>query len=100
MATVPDLSGNGFGVDRHISGRDDAGSATESRLVTPSDSVDLPYGTARALHIGDTTGDVKITDGHGNTITFAGIPADYQLNVRVRRVWSTGTTATPIRALY
>lgn len=100
MATVVDLSGNGFPPDRHVGGRDDAGPAIESRIVTPHDANDLPYGTARGLHIGDTTGDVKITDAHGNVLIYVGLPADYQLNVRVKRVWATLTTATPIRALY
>lgn len=101
MATVNDLSGNApFKLDRHVGGRDDTGPAIESRIITPNDNIDLPYGTARGLLIGDTTGDVVIIDGHGNTITYAGVNADTQINVRVRRVKSTGTTATPIRALY
>lgn len=101
MATVRDLSGNSpFPPDRHVGGRDDTGPAIETRIVTPSDTTDLPYGTARGLHIGDTGGGLAIIDGHGNSITYAGLPADYQLNVRVRRVLSTGTDCTPIRALY
>lgn len=100
MATVKDLSGNTPYTDKHVGGPDDAGPAIRTEVVTPSDTQDLPYGTARGLHIGDTGGAVAIIDGQGNTVTYAGLPVDYQLNVRVRRVLSSGTVATPIRALY
>lgn len=101
MATVPDISGaSGFGVEPHISYPKDASSAIRTEIVTPSDTADLPYGTARGLHIGDVGGDVSIIDGQGIQVNYVGLPVDYQLNVRVRRVRATGTVATPIRAMY
>lgn len=66
--------------------------------VTPSDSADLPYGECRSMHL-NVAGDVKFTDGRGNTVTLtlvAGMPIPYG----ARRIWSTGTTATGIFAVY
>lgn len=66
--------------------------------VTPSDSVDLPQGWARGLLVG-TSGTAKITDGSGAIVTGVPLQAGYN-PIRVQRVWSTGTTAAAIYALY
>ena len=66
--------------------------------VTPSDSADLTYGECRAFHV-NVAGDVRFTDGRGNTVTLtvtAGAPIPYS----ARRIWSTGTTASGIHAVY
>lgn len=63
--------------------------------VTPSDSADLAG--IGILYIG-TTGDVKV-DGvkGGSAITLKNIPSGTWLNfIRVKKVYSTGTTATDI----
>ena len=66
--------------------------------VTPNDGVDLTS-TTRALYVG-VGGDVKV-DMHGTgTVTFVGVSAGSLLPVRVDRVYSTGTTATSIVALW
>lgn len=65
--------------------------------VSPSDSIDLPN-TSRALNVA-TTGTVRVTTVGGDIVTItmaAGVP----FPVRCRRVWSTGTSATGIVALY
>ena len=59
--------------------------------ITAAD-IDLAQ-EVRALYVG-TTGDVKVTTVSGNAVTFVGVPAGYLLPVSVRRVWSTGTTAS------
>ena len=66
--------------------------------VTPSDTVDLPDGPCRGIHC-NVAGDVKMTDLAGNAVVMtllAGVPYAYACT----RIWSTGTTATGIRALY
>ena len=65
--------------------------------VTPADDTDLPGGVCRSLLLG-AAGAVKITDASGNTTTPT-MPAGYN-PIQVVRVWSTGTTATGIHALY
>lgn len=65
--------------------------------VTPSDSADLTD-DARCLWIGGA-GAVKVTTVGGSTETFSGCTAGSILPVQVRRVFSTGTTATLILAL-
>ena len=63
-----------------------------------SDTADLTNGICRALYIG-VTGNVKVTMPDGTAVTFTGAPVGV-LPVKARRVWSTGTTATNIVALY
>jgi len=78
--------------------------------VTKDDNKDLPNpaGTAapsyaKSLYIGGT-GDVQVTmaGDKGNPtstpVLFKAVPVGF-LNVQVRRVWSTNTTATNILAL-
>ena len=60
--------------------------------VVPSDSVDLPGVTSAGLWIG-TTGSLTITLVTGATASFASIPVGL-FPVLVRKVWSTGTTAS------
>jgi len=71
--------------------------ATDAVAVTPDDNNDLAN-VAVALYVG-TTGDVKINTFYGNTVTFKTVPVGI-MPVRVSRVWSTGTTASNIVALY
>ena len=70
---------------------------TKAAAVTPSDSTDLTT-TAKSLYIG-TTGDVKVTLAGGSVVTFSAHPVGYLL-AEVARVWSTGTTASNILALF
>lgn len=75
------------------------GPANNAAAVTPSDSADLPN-TARALFIGGA-GNVSVdTVGGQESVVFEGLAAGTILPVRVKRVNTTGTTATAIRALW
>jgi len=70
--------------------------AVNAVSVTPSDSTDLDP-PARALYIGGT-GDIKVDTINGDTATFTAHPVGY-MPVEVKRVHSTGTTASSILAL-
>ena len=63
-------------------------------LVSPSDSVDLPF-VSRALHIG-TAGNVRVLTLGGQDVTYTGLSGTKVL--RVSRVFATGTTAGNIIA--
>lgn len=65
--------------------------------ITPNDGTDLTT-WALALYVG-AAGNVKVDTWGGETVTFANAPVGV-LPVRVRRVWSTGTTATSLVGLY
>jgi hypothetical protein len=67
-------------------------------LVSPSDTVDLPF-VARALVIGGT-GTVKVTTVGGETLILPALPDGYRLDARITRVWLTDTTATDIVAMW
>lgn len=69
----------------------------DAAAVTPSDTVDLP--TPSVIYTG-TTGAVKVTTAQGTDVTFTGIPAGFVIPVQVRRVWSTGTTATNLVRIF
>lgn len=64
--------------------------------ITPDDDADNCDG-CRAI-LCEVAGDAKVTDSAGNTVT---IPMQQGYNpIRLKRVWSTDTTATGLFALY
>ncbi len=71
--------------------------------VTPSDTVNItfptgtPYG--RAIYV-DVTGDVAALMADGTTVTFADVAAGVFHKIGVKRINSTGTTATGIKVMY
>ena len=67
--------------------------------VTPSDTVNLVQGITRGLYVG-ASGNVKVIDAVGTTVTLNGLVAGVFHPVRVKRVFATDTTATGIVALY
>lgn len=71
--------------------------AQHAASVSPSDSTDLSVST-RALIIG-TAGALKVDTVGGETVTIASVPAGI-LPIEVTRVYSTGTTASDITALW
>ncbi len=66
--------------------------------VTPSDSADLAALT-RGLYVG-VSGNVKVDMEDGTTLTFVGLAAGMIHPLRVKRVYSTLTTATSIVGVY
>jgi hypothetical protein len=73
------------------------GPTTKAAAVTPNDTNDLTY-TSKRLHIG-TGGTVKIDTAGGDTVTYTAATGTY-LNVRAKRVYSTGTSTSNIVAEY
>lgn len=53
----------------------------------------------RAVYVGGA-GDLKVTYQDGSVDTLKSVPAGAILPIRVSLVWSTGTTATNMSALY
>lgn len=72
----------------------------DAAAVTPNDSVDLAEPSV--IYVGGfgTTGAVKVTTAQGTDVTFLGVPAGFVIPVQVRRVWSTGTTATNLIRIF
>jgi len=71
---------------------------TNALAVTPSDSADLTYVT-RGIYVGGA-GTLKVNMQDSGTVTFTGVPVGTLLPIRATRVYSTGTTATTILALW
>lgn len=72
--------------------------------VTPSDTINIPSingGTNNGcvLYVG-TGGNLKVTTIGGDDVVFSNIQDGAFVPVQVLRVWSTGTTATNIVALW
>lgn len=87
--------------DRYFAGKSNAPSR-RAAAVTPSDSVDLAV-YAKQLYIG-TTGNITVvpagdTSASGTGVLFSTVPVGW-FPVQVRRVNSTGTTASNIVAVY
>lgn len=72
--------------------------APRAAAITPSDTDNLAQ-YARALYVG-VGGDVKVTTLGGDTVTFTAVSGGGVLPICVRKVFSTGTTATNILALW
>lgn len=66
-----------------------------AELVTPNDSADL---TAPAYVRVGTSGNIKVTTVGGDTLLLTNIQAGEVIPAKVKRVWSTTTTATNISA--
>jgi hypothetical protein len=74
--------------------------ATNAYLVAPNDSADLPV-TTRALMV-NADGSVKMEfakDPSGSFVTIA-LKAGQTYPFRIRKIYSNGTNATGITALY
>lgn len=69
--------------------------ASFAAAVTPNDSTDLTT-WPRALFVAGAGDIAVLMAGDGAAVTFTGVPAGTILPVRVKRVKSTGTTATGI----
>lgn len=74
-----------------------SGIANGAVAVTLSDTADIP--PTLGLYIG-ANGDVKVTMSDGSVAVFVAVPIGAVLPVCVTRVWSTGTGASSILALY
>lgn len=72
--------------------------ASNAFVVTPADGSNLTH-AARALFVGGA-GDIRVDTLGGDTVTFASVLAGSILPVRVLKVYSTGTTATNLVAVY
>lgn len=75
-----------------------SGPYTDAVAVTPNDSADLAR-VSRGLWVG-TSGDVAVVMRDGGELTLHALAEGVAHPIRVRRVKSSGTTATNIRALY
>ncbi len=64
--------------------------ANHAAVVTPNDSTDLAFVT-RAIYCGDV-GNIKVDTLGGDTAVVIPMLAGGQLDIRVKRVYSTGTT--------
>jgi hypothetical protein len=75
--------------------------ARRAAAVTPSDSADLAI-YAKALWIGGagSVAIIPVGNADGDSVVIAGCPAGALLPIQVRRVLTTGTTATAISALF
>lgn len=66
--------------------------------VTPNDGTDLATVT-RGIYVG-VSGNVKITNVSGDTVTYTNLAAGVHHPMCAARIWSTGTTATGIIGVY
>lgn len=74
-------------------------SARNLAAVTPSDGADLAN-FSKGLYVGGAGNVSVIAVDDSAAVTFVGVPAGAVLPIRVKRVRSTGTTATNIVNLY
>lgn len=72
--------------------------AIDAAAVTPHDTNDLTF-TTKAIFVGGA-GNLKVKTLVGNDVTFTGVTAGTVLQIHAQRVYSTGTTATNIVAMF
>lgn len=84
---------------RHMDRRDATVSSGSAAAVTPNDNADLSAVT-RGLYVGGA-GTVRVTlERDSSSVDIVGAVAGSVLPLRVKKVHSTGTTATSLVALY
>jgi len=71
--------------------------AVHVEAITPSDTVNLTS-VSRGIYVGGA-GDLVVLMLDGSTATFKAVPVGTTLDLRVRRVNATNTTATLLVAL-
>lgn len=69
----------------------------DAAAVTPNDSTNLSQPSV--IYVG-APGNVKVTTAQGTAVTFTGVLGGTVIPVQVIRVWSTGTTATSLTAVF
>lgn len=72
--------------------------ATGAAAITPHDTNELTT-VSRYIYVGGT-GNLKLTTVTGETVTFESIPVGTVLRIAAKLVFSTGTTATKLVAMY
>lgn len=77
-----------------------AAPALHGAVVTPNDGVDLPGGPTRAVYVGGTGHMAVDFEGGETNVLLSAIPVGTIMPLRVKRIRSTGTTATLIVALW
>lgn len=72
-------------------------SIQDAQAVTLSDTATIAV--TRSVWVG-STGNLKVTMVSGNTATFDAVPNGTWLPIQIKQVWSTGTSASNVVALY
>ena len=66
--------------------------------ITPSDDTDLTNNCL--IRVGGNGGDIKVTTTGGDTETLKNVSTGDILPIWIKKVFSTGTTATDLEGLY
>lgn len=74
------------------------GPCRRAAAITPHDTNELGN-VPRFIYVGGA-GAVKVTTVYGDTVTFAAVPVGTVLPVAAKIVFSTGTTATNLIAIW
>lgn len=74
--------------------------AVNAFTIIPNDNQPLPVGlqVVKTLYVG-TGGDVKVRAAGGGEVTFKNMPDGGSINLRIDKVYSTGTTASDLVGL-
>lgn len=78
---------------------DDDRCSCEAFAITPDDNTDLAKLT-RGVYVGGTGNLSVILENDTSAVSFVGVPVGSILPIRVKRVRSTGTTATNLVGLF
>lgn len=100
MTDVVDLSGNNPDATIGKAVKSLGSPSGKLRAVTPSDTADLADGITRAIYVGGA-GNVAVIGADDDTpVTFTAPPVGTKLEIRVRRIMATNTTATLLIAMF
>lgn len=88
----------GASTNQYTANKNFSDPAGHAAALTLHDTNELAY-YSRGLYVGGA-GNLKVTTVNGEAVTFVGVPAGTILPVRAKIVWSTGSTATSVVALW
>lgn len=77
--------------------KDYLGPGDKFAAITPHDTTDIPL--TRKVYVGGA-GNLVAVDADGTATSFIAVPVGTVLDIRVRRINATNTTATNLVAIY
>ncbi|RWI35451.1 hypothetical protein [Mesorhizobium sp.] len=99
VSTPPVLAGGPLSIADIAKSAGYSAPASSQKLVVPNDTADLPSGVCKALEV-IAAGDISsIAENDTVAVNRSAVAAGTIIQVRIRRVNATGTTATVV-ALY
>lgn len=73
---------------------------THAYAVVPNNDANLPVATREMRILVGGAGNIRADTMQGETVTYTGLLAGHVYQLPIKKIYSTGTTATSLTAIY